>query len=242
MTVLIFLWVLVAWAEEWSLPENSTQMILGIATSWKSSEIELQRYKRIENGEWIRVGEPIEARIGKKGLAWGKGLHPSVLSGPQKEEGDWRAPVGVFLLHSAYGYAETAPSGVTWSYEQVSERDLWVEDPHSPLYNQHVELPIGHKPSDWEISQQMKVGDDAHRIKIAVGHNVPPTVVKGAGSAIFIHIWRDNGTRPTSGCTAMSDENILEVLRWLEPKSEPIFVLLPQSVFTEKTGEWGLPN
>ena len=241
MTSVLILFLGLGLAQEWSVPKETKQMVMGVATNWNSSVVALHRYSRQEDGEWVLVGDSIEARIGKKGLAWGRGLHPPQHSGLQKTEGDWRAPVGVFYLQSAYGYAPSAPSGVSWNYEQVTERDLWVEDPQSSLYNQHIELPIGQKATEWEKSQQMKLEDEAHRLKIAVSHNAEPNIVSGAGSAIFIHIWRDRGNRPTAGCTAMSHEDILEVLRWLEPSAKPVFVLVPHSVYVEKGTGWGLP-
>ena len=36
--------------------------------------------------------------VGRNGAAWGLGLHAAQPQGPQKQEGDGRAPAGVFTL------------------------------------------------------------------------------------------------------------------------------------------------
>ena len=51
------------------------------------------------------VGEPTPVTIGRAGSAWGLGLHPAQ-RGPQKREGDGRAPAGVFRIGTAFGYAD----------------------------------------------------------------------------------------------------------------------------------------
>ena len=52
-------------------------------------------------------------------------------------------------------------------------------------------------------------------------------VVKGRGSAVFLHIWRAQDSS-TSGCTAMSEQNIQDVITWLDPKLNPILVQSPR--------------
>ena len=209
------------------VPAESLQLILGVAEGWDASSATLRRYERDPGGEWRAVGAPIPARVGREGLAWGLGLHPLAGEGPAKREGDWRAPAGVFSLGDAFGDDPAAPPGARWAYRQVTARDLWVEDAGSPLYNQHVVIG-GERPlSGWETGQRMKMGDPAHRLKIAVAHNPAPGAAPGAGRALFRHIWRGGGEHPTSGCTAMSDADLEATLSWLEPGAGAVFALLP---------------
>jgi D-alanyl-D-alanine dipeptidase len=44
--------------------------------------------------------------------------------------------------------------------------------------------------------------------------------VPGAGSCIFIHIKKV----PTAGCTVMNEKEIKEIIRWLEPKKNPLLI------------------
>ena len=68
-----------------------------------------------------------------------------------------------------------------------------------------------------------------------------PDAVPGAGSAIFVHIWRANGDKPTSGCTAMAAQHLEDLLSWLDPQAKPVFVLLPESAHHAVYAQWGLP-
>lgn len=208
-------------------PSQSRQLVLAVGTSTDASAVKIQRYARADPGApWRRVGESIPGRIGKKGMAWGLGLHgvPSD-SGRSKREGDWRAPMGVFRIGRAFGDAAEPPAGTSWSYTQVTQNDLWVEDASAPSYNTHVRVPADRPRTEWEESQRMKMGDPAHQLKIVIEHNTSAPVVPGSGSAIFFHIWRGEGTRPTSGCTAMSRVNLEALLGWLSADAEPVYVL-----------------
>lgn len=64
---------------------------------------------------------------------------------------------------------------------------MWVDDPASPLYNQHFVLK--HDPvTPWEFKQQMKLNDYAHSLKLFIRHNAADgrqKPVPGAGSSIF---------------------------------------------------------
>jgi L,D-peptidoglycan transpeptidase YkuD (ErfK/YbiS/YcfS/YnhG family) len=117
---------------------------------------------------------------------------------------------------------------------------LWVEDPQSPHYNQHVRLD--HPPrTPWERKQQMKQADPAHALKLLILHNAPPRAVPGGGSAIFFHIWRAGGKRATSGCTAMAEPDLRELIRWIVQDRHPVYVLLPRSEYRQLRAPWGLP-
>lgn len=209
------------------LPAKAEQAILVTAATWTSTTGSLQRYDKV-GGTWKKTAEPISVSLGKTGLAWGRGLHREVESGPQKQEGDGKAPAGIFELGTAFGYATEAPAGIRWPYRAMTERDYWVDDRESPSYNQLVTIPAD-KPNEpgkfWKSFEKMKRDDQLYELGFLVQHNFP-RVVKGKGSAIFFHVWRAPGA-PTVGCTAMSRENLLEVLRWLDPGRHPLLVQAP---------------
>jgi L,D-peptidoglycan transpeptidase YkuD (ErfK/YbiS/YcfS/YnhG family) len=48
-------------------------------------------------------------------------------------------------------------------------------------------------------------------------------IVKGKGSAIFLHVWKDRGS--TVGCVAMPEEIVLKILAWLDPAKKPLIVM-----------------
>jgi len=86
----------------YEIPSNSNQALVGIAPSWNSSTVTLTLYEKI-NGQWKPILKPWTGRLGKKGLAWGRGNSPAYTKPYQKKEGDWRSPAGVFKIATPYG-------------------------------------------------------------------------------------------------------------------------------------------
>jgi len=231
-------------ADDFKIAPQTRQLIVGISDGWNSSHTTLLRFERRSGAdEWVPVGEPWPARLGRNGMAWGRGLHPLPRGARMKKEGDGRAPGGVFTLGMAYGYQ--SPDEVArhrdLGYHQVGERDMWVEDVNSPYYNQHLRLRTPGPTNEWEEQQQMRLNDHAHSLKLFVNHNAPPDVVSGAGSAIFFHIWRENGARPTAGCTTLAEPHLREMIAWVDPGAQPLFVLLPWTEYQARQQAWNLP-
>ena len=223
------------------IPDATTQLVLVRVPDVDASTATVQRYERDAAG-WNAVGEGVSARIGRNGVAWGRGLHEVP---DNKVEGDGRAPMGVFYLDSAYGFNEAAPEGSTWPYRQVTAHDMWVEDPAAPLYNRHVVAPDapGSRPlTAWEQRHQMEQASSAHALKVAVRHNMLPDIEPGAGSAIFLHVWRRDGGSPTAGCTAMPRADLTELVQWLSPDAHPVLVLLTEAELQARRTTWSLPS
>ena len=65
--------------------------------------------------------------------------------------------------------------------------------------------------------------------------------VKGGGSSIFFHIWRDNGGRPTAGCTVMSEDKLRDLIARIDPGKRPVYVLLTKEDYAKVRKAWGLP-
>jgi len=223
---------------QFQVPSDCQQLVIGTAATWDSSEATLQRWER--NGpSWKKVGNPWPCRLGKQGLVWGRGLH-SPVDGVTKKEGDGRAPAGAFSILDAYGTESGVKTGGGIIYHKIGECDLWVEDVTSPYYNQHLVLKQPPQ-TEWEKKQQMRMNDPAHKLKIFIGHNGPSDIQPGAGSSIFFHIWRQDGGKPSAGCTTMPESNLRDLINWLQPSKHPIYVLLPQATYAEARGPWALP-
>ena len=229
-----------AFALAFELPADCRQCILGLAPDWNSSRVEVRVFER-NGGGWSLTAGPWSGRLGKNGLAWGIGLHPLPDGVIAKREGDLRAPAGVFALGGAYGYAPRIEKAPALPYRQITTRDLWVEDPASPDYNRHVRLDF-EPATAWEKKQQMKQGDPAHSLKLFIEHNPPPEAVPGAGSSIFFHIWRAGGTKPSAGCTTLSEENLRSLIAAIDPAKNPVYVLLPEEEYRRVAREWKLPT
>ncbi len=157
-------------------------------------------------GQWQKAFPAMNAMLGNNGLV-AKG---------EKIEGDGKTPSGIFKLGTAFGYALTVPTKL--GYRQVTDKDVWVDDPDSPQYNQWVsDTPQA------KSFEKMKRDDDLYKYGVVIEYNTDP-IVLGKGSAIFLHVWR-NGDSPTSGCVALAEENVQRILSWLDQSAKPVIIL-----------------
>lgn len=221
---------------------ESRQLILVTTGGWDAVDGEMRLYERgSANGQWKAVGEKIPVVVGRNGMAWGKGLHGGGLSeggeGPVKQEGDGRAPAGVFRLGSVFGYAPPEQAGeVKLPYIQAVATLECVDDPQSAHYNRIVDRSRVEKP-DWKSSERMRRDDDQYRWGVVVDHNAKGA--PGCGSCIFMHIWESPG-KGTAGCTAMNLSSMESLRLWLDEKKRPILVQLPKREFERLREVWGL--
>ena len=160
----------------------------------------------LKDGRWQSVFWPMRAMVGRNGIA------PL----DAKREGDGRTPSGIYELRLAFGYASALDTKL--KYRQATQNDYWVDDVHSPQYNQWV---VG-KPNAASF-EEMKRKDDLYKYGVVIEFNTQP-IVPGNGSAIFMHIWRGPG-RSTSGCVALSPRSLRHVLAWLDDKRHPVIGL-----------------
>jgi len=212
------------------------QLIVVRATDWKSTTGILERYEKTPSG-WTKIGDSWPVSVGIKGLAWGSGSRAVSADGPRKKEGDLTAPAGDFRLGKAYGYDAAPPEGSRWPYQQVNETWKCIDDPKSATYNKIFSVDAS-APKDWSSAEDMKRSDHLYKWVINVEQNVP--IKAGCGSCIFLHVWRKPNS-PTEGCTAMPEEKMAELLRWLKPDREPHLVQLPDKEYERVKKEWELP-
>jgi L,D-peptidoglycan transpeptidase YkuD (ErfK/YbiS/YcfS/YnhG family) len=221
---------------------DSRQLVLVVSDTWQADNARLQCYERSAADQpWRAVGRSVPVSIGRTGLAWGRGLHgDSPLAGPVKREADGKAPAGVFDLSRAFGYSpQQENQGVKLPYIQLTADVVGVDDAKSKHYNQIVRLDQA-PAKDWDSFETMRRDDGLYEWGAVVDHNASPAM-PGAGSCIFLHVWRGPG-KPTAGCTAMSKDQIVRLLAWLDPQSKPLLVQLPQEAYRQLAGPWGLPT
>jgi L,D-peptidoglycan transpeptidase YkuD (ErfK/YbiS/YcfS/YnhG family) len=222
------------------IPPASTQLLLCIAADWDSPAGELQCFTRSADGNWQPTSAPLPVMLGRSGLAWGRGLHP-LMAGTAKQEGDGRAPAGVFAITALFGYAPAdapLPRAVRLPYHPARPGLKCVDDPASGHYNCIVDA--AGVPGDWASCEDMLRDDRRYELGAVVAHNMNPPV-PGAGSCIFLHVWETPET-PTSGCTAMALAPMQEIARWLDAVRAPVLVQLPESEYARHQQAWGLPR
>ena len=206
--------------------QDTKQLLVVTTKNWSTSIGTLQRYEKNEHN-WKKVGKAIDIRLGRNGLGWGIGLHITPKDAKIiKKEGDGKAPAGIFSLKQAFGYA---PFNIEYPYVVYKETDHCVDDVNSKYYNKIVDSTNIER--DYKSHERMKFPKDYYKYGIVVDHNgitKGTKSKKGAGSCIFVHI----KSVPTAGCTVMSESEIKEVLRWLDPKAEPLLVQGPEAIVT----------
>lgn len=214
------------------------QLLTVTSSDWKEKQGSLQLYERAnDDSSWTSVGTSIPVVLGKAGLAWGIGLHPTTIEMPSKKEGDRKSPAGVFSLGTAFGlFPNSEMNHLKIEYLYLDEYIEAVDDPLSHHYN-HIVSSKEITP-DWRSSEKMSE-EPLYTIGFVIHHNFQNPEV-GAGSAIFFHIWRQEQSG-TAGCTAMSQENLTTVLSWLERNKNPVLVQLPIFKYHELQNDWGLP-
>ncbi|MEP6937918.1 MAG: hypothetical protein ABI871_07605, partial [Chthoniobacterales bacterium] len=179
------------------VPEDCSQLIVAVAPDWNSMRGRLQLFDRKE-GKWNPQALAHPVLFGKNGVAWGSGLAGQDETGLRKRERDGRAPAGIFRLGKVYTYDASLPPGADYPFHQVTDADVWSDDPRSPDYNRHVVIDPRRPPDNYS-HEKMRGGDFAYRWLVEIRHNSDPPVA-GEGSAIFFHI-RRGVDRPTAGCT-----------------------------------------
>jgi L,D-peptidoglycan transpeptidase YkuD (ErfK/YbiS/YcfS/YnhG family) len=182
-------------------------------------------------------GRAIPVVLGKKGMAWGRGL-VEFKQGAPKVEGDNKAPAGIFRLGPAFGYApRSAAPWIKLPYIPLTKYSEGIDDPHSRYYNQLVDRSKIAK-IDWRSSEQMLRADVLYKWGIVVAHN--PAATPGAGSCIFLHIWKNSHTA-TVGCTAMAEGDLVALLRWLDPSKRPVLIQMPRPDYETLRATFRLP-
>jgi len=187
-----------------SLDGSINQAILVHPTKHHPSQAQLSVWQKQDNS-WHCL-YLVSAVIGRNGLA----------IADAKKEGDGKTPSGTYPLGPAFGYAPSIATGL--QYREAGDLDFWVDDIHSMQYNQWVHgTPLA------KSFEQMKRSDDLYQYGIVIGYNMHP-VIPGAGSAIFMHVWRRYNS-PTAGCVALNQRYLRKILHCLNRQDQPVIIL-----------------
>ena len=131
----------------------------------------------------------------------------------RKREGDKKTPVGKHQIVGMLYRPDRLSRPRDWALP-IRPRDIWSDDTKDPNYNL-----MGAAPSLFQHEKLFRP-DHLYDLIIILNWNWP-YIVKGRGSAIFIHRWRKNGY-PTEGCIALSEENLFKVAKFIDFGSQLI--------------------
>ncbi|WEG14819.1 L,D-transpeptidase family protein [Pullulanibacillus sp. KACC 23026] len=183
---------------------HSSQVMVVTARSATSSRARLTAFI-YQNGTWKKV-YTMPAAIGKNGIT------------PHLQEGSKQSPSGIFTLGPAFGIGKK-PDDVTIPYRQTTNQDYWVENPYSPDYNKWVTYE-GDPKKRWKTFEPLRI--PAYKYAVVINYNTNP-IIKGKGSAIFLHVLLPEKSY-TLGCTAVSESDMLTLLKWLNPSRHPLII------------------
>jgi L,D-peptidoglycan transpeptidase YkuD (ErfK/YbiS/YcfS/YnhG family) len=142
------------------------------------------------------------ARLGERVFPCALGRSGLVMD---KREGDGATPVGRFPFRRLLYRADRVPRIETrLPVRHIEPSDGWCDDPASADYNRPVRLP---HPARHE---ELWLASHVYDLVVVIGHNDDP-VVKGAGSAVFVHLAQPDWS-PTAGCIAFRQEDLLAIL------------------------------
>jgi L,D-peptidoglycan transpeptidase YkuD (ErfK/YbiS/YcfS/YnhG family) len=161
----------------------------------------------------------IRARAGNSQAGWltAGGMTIPVALGrggirANKREGDGGTPRGVFHPKKLWWRADRHTRPRTFiTAHAIRPEDAWCEDPNDRHYNRPIRLTRD-APGD-----RLTRKDHLYDFIVEIDHNTRPRV-SGRGSAVFLHLARDN-FGPTAGCVSMTPSAMLRLLRRLGPRT-----------------------
>ena len=134
-----------------------------------------------------------------------------------KKEGDKKTPYGRYKINKIFikkktvllNKLKTSLNNKTYNFDN---KYIWCDDISSPLYNKCIKKKTGQN-LNFSFEELFR-DDDVYDYFIELNYNRKP-IIKGKGSAIFIHISFEN-LRPTNGCIALSKKNLKFIINNLQ--------------------------
>jgi L,D-peptidoglycan transpeptidase YkuD (ErfK/YbiS/YcfS/YnhG family) len=130
----------------------------------------------------------------------------------KKVEGDGKTPMGTFELREVFYRADKISDIETkLPIRKIEQNYGWCDDVKSDDYNKFIYLPSQNCHSSEFLFRQE---DDAYSIIVPLGYN-DDNIIKGKGSAIFLHVLKKDN-QPTAGCIAIDKQELLELLKEID--------------------------
>ena len=183
--------------------QNSSQIITVVSNG--GSYGELVMWQKDGNGNWFEV-DRVAARLGQNGMKYASEVY----------EMDKCTPTGIYTVTEAFGINGNPGSGVP--YRELDGSEYWVDDVDSEYYNT---MQFGDPNGRWNSAEKLVDFPGYYNYSLVIDYNRWP-VIPGKSSAIFLHC--DMGIY-TYGCVAIPQNNLVNLLTWLDPNSNPVMIL-----------------
>ena len=154
----------------------------------------------IKNKLLIYNNYKVKCALGKRGI------------GTKRKEGDLITPKGSYKIKGIL-YRRDKVKNLNTKLEKkaISKKMGWCDDPKSKKYNQLVKLPFRFN------FEKLYRKDGIYDIIFILNYNTNP-IKKNKGSAIFIHIAKNNYSA-TRGCIAIKRKDIKKLAREINRKT-----------------------
>lgn len=183
-------------------PVHSQVITVRVATASSTSGVLEAWQWDSAAGEYARVLGPMTAFVGEDGVG-------------RASERVSRTPAGTFSLTEAFG--RYRDPGAHLPYRRVGLSDWWVSDVRSGKYNTYQRCSPGDR-CGFDQSRSEQLGAIAvYGYAVVIDYNRAP-IVKGDGSAFFLHV---SEGRPTQGCVSVSAGQMKRIITWLRPADTP---------------------
>ena len=125
--------------------------------------------------------------------------------GKKKIEGDNITPKGIYKIIKIY-YRKDRITKINSAFKliEIKKNMGWCDDPESKKYNQLINLPSKYR------HEKLFRNDRIYDLILVLDYNMNP-VIKNKGSAIFIHIAKNNYCK-TKGCIALKKKDLIEIV------------------------------
>jgi L,D-peptidoglycan transpeptidase YkuD (ErfK/YbiS/YcfS/YnhG family) len=174
-----------------------------------STTATVETWVRQADGRYERTARWTSARIGSAGMG-------------AASEGIARTPAGVYPLNQAFGIK---PDPGAASYFQVDRDDVWTGSTGSVI-NEHRRCAPMTCPAAYGAFERLSDYPGSYDYGVFIGYNAPAPygtgAVPGKGSAFFVHV---QNAEATGGCVAVTEAQMVALLRWLRPDQNPIISL-----------------
>ena len=123
----------------------------------------------------------------------------------KRTEGDNITPKGTFKIIKIY-YRKDKITKINSAFKliEIKKNMGWCDDPESKKYNQLINLPSKYR------HEKLFRNDRIYDLILVLDYNMNP-VIKNRGSAIFIHIAKNNYNK-TKGCIALKKKDLIEIV------------------------------
>ena len=155
----------------------------------------------IKNKFLIYGNYKVKCAIGKRGIR------------KKRKEGDLITPKGNYSIKKLFYRKDRVNKLKTKLKKNIINKNFgWCDDPKSRKYNQLIKYPFNYS------YEKLYRKDRIYDIILVLDYNINP-IKKNIGSAIFIHVAKNNYMR-TKGCVAIKKNSLRKLIQLINKNTK----------------------